>query len=86
MNVKSFKLLDTDLESLIFTKIENTYELKFRDEVLFYAVDTEEGFTFSKKIGKELNYFYIDALKVFLEMIEKCDGMVFEKYETYQKV
>ena len=86
MNVKSFKLLDTDSEALVFTQIGNTYEMKYRDEVLYYATDTEEGFKFSKNIGKELDYFYLDALRMFLEMIGKCDGKIYEKYDVYQKV
>lgn len=86
MTIKSFKLLDTEEGYMTFTQLGNSYELKHRDEVLFYATDTEDGFVFSKSIGKNLDYFQIDALKAFLEMIGKCDAMIYEKYEIYQKV
>ena len=84
--IKTYRLIDTELGHMTFTQFDNAYELKYRDEVLFYATDTEEGFKFSKAIPKELDYFQIDALRMFLEMIGKCDGMVYEKYEIYQKV
>lgn len=85
---KSFKIIDTEDLGQTFTKIGNMYELKndSTGEIIFSGIDTEDGFRFNQKIGKEVDYYTLDALKLFLEMIEKCDGMIFEKYSLYEKV
>jgi hypothetical protein len=85
---KSFKIIDTEELGQTFTKVGNMYELKndSTGEIIFSGTDTEDGFRFDQKIGKEVDYYRLDALKLFLEMVGKCDSMIFEKYNLYEKV
>jgi hypothetical protein len=85
---KSYKLIDAEEVGQTFTKVGNMYELKndSTGEIIFSGTDTEDGFRFNQKIGKEMDYYTLNGLKLFLEMIEKCDGMIFEKYSLYEKV
>jgi hypothetical protein len=68
-----------------FTVIDNRYELKdHNDEIILSGVDTENGFIFDEAIQGEVDYYKFDALRLFLNMIQKCDNLMFEEYKVYK--
>lgn len=84
---KSYKLIDTDGAAYTFTKISNMYELKdTQGDILLSGINTGNGFEFNQKISSNMDYYMLDAMKLFLNMIEKCDSFMFEPYEIYEKV
>lgn len=84
---KSYKLIDTEGAVYTFTKISNMYELKDGNgKILLSGIDTEDGFEFNQEISSEMGYYMLDAMRIFLNMIEKCDSYMFEPYEIYEKV
>jgi len=84
---KSYKLIDTNDYFYTFTKISNMYELKDHNgDIVISGIDTENGFEFNQKIPSNMGYQMFDAMRIFLNMIEKCDSRIFEPYEIYEKV
>ena len=84
---KSFKLIDTENMCYTFTKVGNRYELKdTQNDILLSGVDTEDEFIFDQDLSEVFNYYMLDAMKIFLELIQKCDPWMFEPYELYEKV
>ena len=82
---KSYKIMDGEGYVSTFTVIENRYELKdHHDEIIFSGVDTQDGFIFDEAIQKEVDYYKFDALRLFLNMIQKCDNLLFEEYKVYK--
>jgi uncharacterized protein YaiI (UPF0178 family) len=85
---KSYKLIDTDGAVYTFTNINDMYELKDGNgDILLSGIDTGNEFVFNQEdISSEMDYYTLDALRMFLNMIEKCDSNMFEPYEIYEKV
>jgi hypothetical protein len=85
---KSYKLIDTDGAVYTFTNINDMYELKDGNgDILLSGIDTGNEFVFNQEdISSEMGYYTLDALRMFLNMIEKCDSNMFEPYEIYEKV
>jgi hypothetical protein len=85
---KSYKLIDTDGAVYTFTNINDMYELKDGNgDILLSGTDTGNEFVFNQEdISSEMGYYTLDALRMFLNMIEKCDSNMFEPYEIYEKV
>lgn len=84
---KSFKLVDTENMTYTFTQLGNRYELKdTQGEILLSGIDTEDDFIFDQDLCEVFNYHMLDAMKIFLELIGKCDPWMFETYELYEKV
>ena len=84
---RSFKIMDSTEEfNYTFTQIGDMYELKDNTEIIFSATDTENGFKFDQSLSGEIEYWRIDALRVFLGMLNRCDSSLFEKYKVYERV
>ena len=85
---KSYKLIDTDGAVYTFTNINDMCELKDGNgDILLSGTDTGNEFVFNQEdISSEMGYYTLDALRMFLNMIEKCDSNMFEPYEIYEKV
>jgi len=82
---KSYKIMDGEGYISTFTVIDNRYELKdHNDEIILSGVDTENGFIFDEAIQGEVDYYKFDALRLFLNMIQKCDNLMFEEYKVYK--
>ena len=88
--MKKYKLMDEQGYSYTFfiSEDDTKYSLYLDGdpEPLIEAKDTENGFMFEKKISKNLTYYEIGYLHLFLKLLNKFDKNLFDTYRMYEEI
>lgn len=92
--MKTYMILSSDNQVLLFTEDESVYtlSLEFENErqLIFSAKDTGDGLEFIDGIdvltGYCIDYGTIDYLRLFLNLINRMDDSFFESYRMLEPV
>ena len=83
--MKTWKILNSENELLTFTENDLVYTL-FRTDIdgdeitILKAEDTGNGFQFMDKIDKSMEYYDMDYMRLFLNLIGKMDDSLYDSY------
>lgn len=83
--MRTWKILNSETEILTFTENDLIYTLFTTNEdgdeiIIFRAEDTGNGFKFTDKIDRSMEYCDMDYLRLFLNLIGKMDDGLYDSY------
>lgn len=89
--MKTYVILSSDNQVLLFTENDLVYTLSIPDEdnvILFSAKDTGDGIEFidGGDLKDDFDYGEADYLRLFLNLIHKMDNSLFESYRVLEPV
>jgi hypothetical protein len=88
--MKKFKLMDEVNYTYTFfvSESDTKYSLYLdgNEEVLIEAKDTGDGFVFTTRLPKEMDYAQISYLHLFLKLVNKFDKTLCETYTLYEEI
>ena len=83
--MKTYKILSSEDRVLTFTEDDLIYTLYVTNEdgeniTIIKAIDNGDGFHFIDNVPNNMDYSYIDYMRLFLNLIGKMDDSLFESY------